>query len=93
MSDIDIRHPHSLPPQQARAAVERLAETLAERFGVRYAWRGDALEFERSGVDGHVNLEPGALHVTARLGFLLGAMRGPIESEIRRVLEERFGRS
>lgn len=93
MSDIDIRHPHSLPPQQARAAVERLAETLAERFGVRYAWRGDALEFQRSGVDGHVNLEPGALHVTARLGFLLGAMRGPIEGEIRRVLEERFGRS
>ena len=92
MSDIDIRHPHSLPPQQARAAVERLAETLAERFGVRYAWSGDALEFQRSGVHGHVSLEPGALHVTARLGFLLGAMRGSIESEIRRVLDERFGR-
>ena len=92
MSDIDIRHPHSLPPQQAREAVERLAETLASRFGMQYAWRGDALDFKRSGVDGRVALEPGALHVTARLGFLLGAMRGTIEGEIRRVLEERFGR-
>lgn len=91
MSDIDIRHPHSVPPQQARQAVEGLAQTLAERFGVRYAWRGDALDFQRSGVDGRVTLEPGALHVTAKLGFLLGAMRGTIESEIRRALEERFG--
>ena len=72
--------------------MERLAETLAARFGVRYAWQGDALAFDRSGVDGRVSLEPGALRVTAKLGFLLGAMRGTIESEIRRVLEERFGR-
>ncbi|TCZ88944.1 polyhydroxyalkanoic acid system family protein [Lysobacter sp. N42] len=92
MSDIDIRHPHSLPPQQAREAVQGLAEALAQRFGVHYAWRGDALDFKRSGVDGRVALEPGALHVTARLGFLLGAMKGTIEHEIRRVLEERFGR-
>jgi putative polyhydroxyalkanoate system protein len=28
--------------------------------------------------------------VTAKLGFLLSAMKGPIESEIRRVLDERF---
>lgn len=92
MPDIDIRHPHSLPPQQAREAVQRIADTLAERFGVQCAWRGDALDFTRSGVDGRVSLEPGALHVTAKLGFLFGAMRGTIEHEIRRVLDERFGR-
>ena len=42
------------------------------------------------GVDGRVHLEPGAVRVTAELGFLLGAMKGTIESEIRRVLAERF---
>lgn len=92
MSMIHIRHPHSLPPQQAREAVERLAVTLAQRFGVRYAWSGDGLMFERTGIDGRVDLEPGALQVTAKLGLLLGAMKGPIEQEIRRVLDERFGR-
>lgn len=91
MSHIDIRHPHALGPDQAREAVQRIAESLAERFGVEYAWRGDALQFERSGVDGRVALEPGAVHVTAKLGFLLGAMKGSIEHEIRRVLDERFG--
>lgn len=91
MSHIDIRHPHTLGPAEARASVQRLAETLCERFGAKYTWLSDGvLQFERSGVDGRVSLEPNALHVTAKLGFLLGAMKGPIEHEIRRVLAERF---
>lgn len=91
MSTIDIRHAHSLSPEQARDAVQRIAETLAQRFGARYAWQGDSLRFERSGIDGAVHLAPGMVHLTAKLGFLLGAMKGPIEQEVRRVLDERFG--
>lgn len=90
MSTIDIRHAHSLPPAQARESVQRLSDTLCERFGAKSAWMGDRLRFERSGVDGEIHLEPGIIHVTAKLGFLLGAMKGPIEQEIRRVLAERF---
>jgi len=90
MPHIDIRHSHSLPPSQARQAVEEVAAKLADRFGVECGWDGDTLNFSRSGVDGHIALEPQQLHVTAQLGFLLGAMKGPIEAEIRRVLEERF---
>lgn len=90
MSHIDIRHAHSLPPKQARKAIEEVAAKLAERFGMDYAWDGDILNFNRSGVDGHIALEPDQLHVTAKLGFLLAAMKGPIEQEIRRILDERF---
>lgn len=90
MAGIDITHPHSLPPDQARSAVEDVAAKLAQRFDMQYAWNGDTLNFNRSGVDGAIAMLPGGLHVTARLGFLLAAMRGPIEAEIRRVLEERF---
>ena len=90
MSNIDIRHAHSLPPEQARQAVQDVAEKLADRFGMITGWSGDTLNFSRSGVDGHINLAPSELHVTAKLGFLLSAMKGPIEAEIRRVLGERF---
>ena len=90
MSHIDIRHSHSLPAKKARKAVEEVAEKLAERFGMDYAWDGDTLNFNRSGVDGHIALEPDQLHVTAKLGFFLAALKGPIEHEIKRVLEERF---
>lgn len=91
MSHIDIRHRHSMDPASARRAVQDLADTLAQRFGVAYGWNGDILEFNRSGIDGHIALYPQELHVAARLGFLLSAMKGPIEGEIQRVLAERFG--
>lgn len=91
MPAIDIRHAHSMPPAKARKAVDEVARKLAERFDIEYDWDGDALNFTRSGVDGRIALAPNQLHVTAHLGFLLSALKGPIEAEIRRVLAERFG--
>lgn len=90
MSGIDIRHSHTLPPARARKAVEEVAIRLGEKFGLDYRWEGDTLHFVRSGVDGRIALTPKQLRVTAKLGFLLSALQGPIEAEIRRVLEERF---
>ena len=90
MSTIDIEHAHSLAPDAARRAVEDVAVRLGQKFGMDYRWEGDVLHFRRSGVDGHIALAPGALRVRAKLGLLLAAMRGPIEQEIRRVLDERF---
>ncbi|NLG59055.1 MAG: polyhydroxyalkanoic acid synthase [Gammaproteobacteria bacterium] len=91
MGDIDIRHPHSLPLPRAREAIEEAAQRLSQKFGIDYAWDGDRVDFRRSGLDGRIHLAPGELRVTARLGFLLSAMKGPIETEIRRVLAERLG--
>ncbi|MBB1472068.1 MULTISPECIES: polyhydroxyalkanoic acid system family protein [unclassified Luteimonas] len=90
MSGIDIRHAHSLPPAEARDAVQQVADKLADRFGAECVWEGDTLHFSRSGIDGHIALLPSELHLSAKLGFLMSAMRGTIESEIRRVLDERF---
>ena len=90
MSDIDIRHPHAMPAKQVRKAVEQVAGKLSERFGLDCNWEGDTLHFHRSGVDGHIAMEPDQVHIKAKLGFLLAAMKGPIEQEIRRVLAERF---
>ncbi|MGO1541285.1 MAG: polyhydroxyalkanoic acid system family protein [Luteimonas sp.] len=90
MGNIDIRHPHSLPMPRAREAVEEAVQRLSEKFGVEYAWDGDAVDFSRAGLDGRIALAPEELHVTAKLGFLLSAMQGQIESEIRRALEQRF---
>ena len=91
MSAIDIRHPHTLPKDEARKAVQEVAEKLDARFGMSSRWEGDVLHFKRSGVDGHIALQPKELHVSAQLWFLLSAMKGTIEQEIKRVLAERFG--
>ena len=90
MSRIDIRHAHSLPKAKARKAVEDVAKKLAEKFDMDYDWDGDILNFSRSGVDGHIALEPDELHVYAKLGFLTAMFKDPIENEIKRVLKEKF---
>jgi len=91
MSTIDIRHAHTLPPENARKAIEEVAAKLSERFGLESNWVGDVLNFNGSGVDGAIALQPGQVQVTAKLGFLLSAMKGMVESEIQRVLKEKLG--
>jgi putative polyhydroxyalkanoate system protein len=93
MSSIDIRQDHALSAEQARTAIEEAARKLDERFGLRSNWNGERLNFSGSGVDGAIELLPGQVRVTATLGFLLSAMQGMVESEIRRVLSEKLGTS
>ena len=91
MSHIDIRRTHDRPLKEARTAIERVAEHLAEKFDVEYGWEGNILAFTRGGVDGHIAVTGKDVHVTAQLGFLLGAIKAPIEREIHRYLDEEFG--
>lgn len=90
MSRIDIRHPHDLPKAKAKKAIDEVAKKLAERFQMECAWDGDVLHFTRSGVEGQIALGKDDLHVHAKLGFLTAMFKDPIESEIKRVLKERF---
>ena len=90
MSRIDIRHPHSLPKAKAKKAIDEVAKKLAERFQMDCAWDGDILNFTRSGVDGQIELGQDDLHEHAKLGFLTAMFKEPIESEIKRVLKEKF---
>ncbi|MCL7713926.1 polyhydroxyalkanoic acid system family protein [Stenotrophomonas mori] len=91
MSSIDIHHAHALPEARARAAIADVALKLQERFDVSTRWQDGTLHFTRTGVTGAIELLPGAVRVTAELGFLLSAMKGMVESEIQRVLAEKLG--
>lgn len=90
MPSIDIVQPHSKTMKEARASVDRVADKIAERFQVGCAWNGDTLEFQRSGVTGEIRVAKEDVRVIVNLGFLLTALKGPIESEIHRVLEREF---
>ena len=91
MPSIDIRHRHAKSLKDARASVERVAEKIRQKFDVSCAWDGNTLAFERSGVHGQIELAKNEVRVVANLGFLMMALKGPIESEIYKVLEKEFG--
>ena len=90
MSHIDIHRLHELTPEQAREAAETLIVQLAERYEIGYHWQAACLHFERAGIGGQIDLEPGSVRINARLGFLLAPMKSLLEQEIHRQLEHAF---
>jgi putative polyhydroxyalkanoate system protein len=91
MPKIDIRRPHNLPLDQARTVVEKVAGRMREKFDMQSQWEGDALRFSRPGVSGAITVAPQSVHVTAELGLMLSPLKGMVEQEIRRKLDEYFG--
>ncbi len=90
MSHINIHRTHTLSLDQARGAAEKVANHLRDRFQLDYRWDGDTLYFERSGVNGHMEVGEEEVHIVARLGFLLMPLKGVFEQEIHRQMDELF---
>lgn len=90
MPSIDIRRPHRLPRDQAHAVIDQVAARMREKFEVKTQWQNETLAFERPGISGKIAVGPGEIHVTARLGMLFSPLKGMIEEEIRRKLDEHF---
>jgi len=90
MPKIDIRRPHQLPIAEARAVVDQVAARMHEKFGMDGRWQGDTLLFSRPGVSGSIAVGSDAIQVKAELGLLLAPLKGIVEQEIRRKLDEHF---
>ncbi|PTQ70927.1 polyhydroxyalkanoic acid system family protein [Pseudomonas sp. GV071] len=88
MARITVERSHTLGLDGARAKAEELAERLAAEYAVRYQWKGDVLEFKRSGADGTINVAKDTVRVELSLGLLLSAMSGTIKREIEKGLDE-----
>ena len=56
MSEINISRPHYTTLKRARKGAERIAEELGEEFGLDHAWEGNTLNFQRMGVEGHIEV-------------------------------------
>ena len=90
MASIDIRRVHGKTPAEARALVDKTADSMGKKFGVTSEWDGDTLHFRRSGVNGRIQVTKTEVIVHAELGFLLGAMKPVIEREIESQLDKRL---
>jgi len=91
MSTIHIVRKHKKSATEAKAAVNRVAKSIAKKFDVTHDWDGDTLHFERTGVHGSIALTKGQVTVTAKLGLLLFAIKGPVENAVNEYLDREFG--
>lgn len=91
MADIDIRHKHALPPEEAHALAENVALAVNDTFPIDYHWEGKSLHFQRPGVTGQIELCESEIRIQVHLGFLLRPMKYRFEQAIHRYLRDLFG--
>ena len=86
MPDIHITRDHKLGLPAARKLAFRWAETAEEKLGMECTYEegktSDLVTFTRSGANGELKVTKDRFELDARLGFLLGAFKERIESEI-----------
>lgn len=92
MPDIHITRDHALGLPAARKLAFRWAETAEEKLGMECTYEegktSDLVSFTRSGANGELKVTKDSFVLDARLGFLLGAFKERIESEIVKNLDK-----
>ena len=91
MADIHIHREHALGLKKARELAWAWAEKVEDKFDmectVLEGKTSDTVEFTRSGVKGELTVAADHFEISAKLGFLLGAFKATIESEIEKELD------
>ncbi len=91
MAEIHIHREHALGLKKAREIAWQWAEQVEEKFDmectVLEGKDEDTVEFTRSGVKGELTVAADRFELVAQLGFLLGAFKGTIETEIQKELD------
>lgn len=92
MPDIRIHREHALGLAEARKLAFKWAEMAEEKFDMECTYEegkvSDLVTFTRSGVNGELKVTKEHFELDARLGFLLGAFKDRIESEIVKNLDD-----
>ncbi len=92
MAHLHIIREHNLGLEQARKIAFAWAEQVEQEFGMDCVYEEDAnadvVNFTRSGVVGTLQVTGTKFELDARLGFLLGAFKDRIESEIVKNLDQ-----
>jgi putative polyhydroxyalkanoate system protein len=92
MPDIHIERDHALGLPKARQLAFRWAEAAEQKFDMECTYEegktSDVVTFTRSGVNGELKVTDAKFELHARLGFLLGAFKDRIETEIVKNLDD-----
>ena len=92
MALIAIAKKHALSHQKAKAAAEKIAVDLNKRFDLDYAWKGDDIEFRRSGLTGALHVGKETVRLNCELGLMLSLLKPTIEAEVHKQFDKYFGK-
>ena len=71
MATIHIKRKHHLGHDEARKRLEEIARELKKKLNADYAWKGESLQFKRSGASGSIDLSDEFIELNIKLGMML----------------------
>jgi len=88
---IDIEREHGKATiDDVKADVQDLADRLSEKFDLKCSWRGDNLEFKRTGAEGRIEVDARRVRLVMKLSLLLAPIKGEIEKRTSMYMDEYF---
>ena len=88
MARFTISKHHTMSIDEVREAAEQLAQELKSAHGLRYRWSGDTATFNRSGIDGKLQIDEGEITLSVKLGMLASAFERPLKQAIQDYLDQ-----
>lgn len=90
MADIDLTHNHTIGKAAAKQKAEGVLQSLGSQYGIKGAWSGDVFNINKP-VEGKFTVTDTTVRVELTLGFMMRAIKGKIESEVRGQLQKALG--
>jgi putative polyhydroxyalkanoate system protein len=90
MADIDLTHNHTLGKDAAKQKAEGVLQNLGSQYGIKGAWSGDVFNINKP-VEGKFTVTDTSVRVELTLGFMMRAIKGKIEGEVRGQLQKALG--
>jgi putative polyhydroxyalkanoate system protein len=91
MADIEIERRHDLSVEEARRAVEQVAEGLKQKVGGEYYWEDDSLMFSRKGTSGAIVVTAEAVFIAINTGPMMNPFRRQMTTAIEQYLDQYVG--
>jgi putative polyhydroxyalkanoate system protein len=88
MSHIQIKRHHNMDEEQLRSMTEELGQKLKAKFGGEYHLEGNIVHYTYHSADAKVGFNETTVQVDVKLGLLMMAFKGMIESEVNNYLDE-----
>jgi putative polyhydroxyalkanoate system protein len=93
MPKLSIEREHGKDSIEAvKADVQDLADRLSARYDLKCRWKGNNLEFRRTGAEGRIEVDDRRVRLVMNLSLLLAPIKGEVEKRTIRYMDEYFGR-
>jgi putative polyhydroxyalkanoate system protein len=89
MANISISRSFTSSQAEVKEQLEGLTSELSSRYDLKCQWESENhLTFKRSGASGEIVIGEGTVSFDMKLGMLLSALKGKVESKVNRFMDE-----